>query len=375
LNECLKGVDAQEKVVVGLSGGIDSAVAATLLVQQGFKVEGVTLKVWESEDGTREATKKWQERSCCKIGIARFVTEQLGITHHVVDVKSEFRKAVINDFIDGYVAGQTPNPCVRCNERIKFTQLYEVAQSLQADYVATGHYVQLVRDLITDELHLARATDHSKDQTYFLHRLRKDWLPHLMFPLGGLKKADVWTIAESLGLPVDEISESQEICFVTQSSYREFLESEVSEIRRPGNIVDPSGCVVGQHQGVFNYTRGQRRGLGVATGERVFVLEVEPQTDTVVVGPEEQLFRSDCLVGDLNLHCSTKVLFEKPVMGKIRYGMTAAPAVVKPHSVNIVHVIFETAQRAITPGQSAVFYRGDQVLGGGIIINSKGGLS
>ncbi|MBQ27790.1 MAG: tRNA 2-thiouridine(34) synthase MnmA [Nitrospiraceae bacterium] len=366
---------AKGKVVVGLSGGIDSAVAATLLVRQGFEVVGVTLQVWEAEDEAREATKKWQERSCCKVGLARFATEQLGIAHHVVDVKSEFRKAVIDDFIDGYAAGQTPNPCVRCNERVKFAQLYEVAQSLQADYVATGHYVQLVRDMATDEIHLTRAVDRSKDQTYFLHRLQRDWLPHLLFPLGALKKSDVWTIAESLGLPVDEISESQEICFVTQSSYREFLEKEVPEIGRPGNIVDLSGLVLGQHQGVFNYTSGQRRGLGVATGERMFVLEVEPQTDTVVVGPEEKLFRSDCLVGDLNLLCSTKTLFEKPVMGKIRYATTVAPAVVKPHSDNVVQVVFETAQRAITPGQSAVFYRGDQVLGGGIIINSKGGRS
>ncbi len=366
---------AKGKVVVGLSGGIDSAVAATLLVRQGYEVEGVTLKVWEAEGDAEGTTRKWQERSCCKVGLARFATEQLGIPHHVVDVKAEFRKAVIDDFIEGYAAGQTPNPCVRCNERIKFTHLYQVAQDLHADYVATGHYVQLVHDEATDEFHLARAADHSKDQTYFLHRLQKKWLPHLIFPLGKLKKSEVWTIAESIGLPVDEISESQEICFVTQSSYRDFLEKEVPEIGRPGDIVDVSGHVLGQHQGAFNYTTGQRRGLGVATGKRVFVLEVEPQTDTVVVGPEEKLFRSDCLVGDLNLLCSTETLFKKPIMGKIRYATTAAPARVTPHADGIVQVVFETAQRAITPGQSAVFYREDQVLGGGIIVHSKGGAS
>ena len=368
-------MNGKGKVVVGLSGGIDSAVAATLLVRQGYAVEGVTLKVWEAEDEAHGATKRWQERSCCKVGLARFATEQLGIPHHVVDVKAEFRTAVIDDFIDGYAAGHTPNPCVRCNERIKFAHLYAAAQRLHAAYVATGHYVQLVHDQITDECHLARAVDRTKDQTYFLHRLKKDWLPHLIFPLGAMKKSEVRTIAESIGLPVDEMSESQEVCFVTQSTYRDFLEKEAPEIGRPGNIVDVSGQVLGHHQGVFNYTSGQRRGLGVATGERVFVLEVEPETDTVVVGPEDKLFRSDCLVGDLNLLCSTATLFNGPILGKIRYATTAAPAVVKPHSDNVVQLVFETAQRAMTPGQSAVFYRRDQVLGGGIIISGKGGRS
>ena len=188
-----------------------------------------------------------------------------------------------------------------------------------------------------------------------------------------MKKADVWTIGESIGLPVDEISESQEICFVTQSNYREFLEKEAPEIGSSGEIVDVSGQVLGQHEGVFNYTTGQRRGLGVATGERVFVVDVEPQTNTVVVGPEEHLFRSECVVGDLNLLCSAEALFAGPIMGKIRYATTASPAVVTPYAEDMVQLVFETAQRAITPGQSAVFYRGDQVLGGGIIISSKGG--
>jgi len=360
------------KVVVGLSGGVDSAVAATLLVRQGYEVVGVTLKVWEAEDDARGVTKKWQDRSCCKVGLARFATEQLDIPHHVIDVKAEFRKAVIDDFISGYAAGQTPNPCVRCNERIKFTHLYEAAQSLEADYVATGHYVRLIRDAVTNEFCLTEALDKTKDQTYFLHRLKRAWLPNLIFPLGGMKKSEVWTVAESIGLPVDEISESQEICFVTQSNYREFLETEAPEIGRPGNIVNVSGKILGQHQGVFNYTSGQRRGLGVSTGERMFVLGVEPLTDTVVVGHEKALFQSSCLVGDLNLLCTKEDLFRDTVMGKIRYATPPASAVVKPYSDDIVQLVFEGAQRAITPGQSAVFYREGQVLGGGIIISLKG---
>ena len=366
-------MNANGKVIVGLSGGIDSAAAAALLVRQGYDVEGVTLKVWESEDEANGATKKWQERSCCKVGLARFVTTQLGIPHHVVDVTEAFRGAVIDDFIQGYAAGQTPNPCVRCNERIKFAHLYEAAGRLDADYVATGHYVRLAHDPATGDRRLTRAADRSKDQTYFLHRLKKAWLPNLIFPLGSLTKGEVRTIAASIGLPVDEMSESQEICFVTQSDYREFLKKEVPGIERPGAIVDASGRVRGRHQGVFNYTRGQRRGLGVATGERMFVLEATPQTDTVVIGPEHALFQSECLVGDLNLLCPIDHLFAHPITSKIRYASPAVPAVVTPHSGDVVQLVFQTAQRAVTPGQSAVFYRGDQVLGGGIIIHSQGG--
>lgn len=348
-----------------MSGGVDSSVAAALLVRQGYDVHGITLQVWEHEDETVSVSKKWQERGCCKIGIARHVANLLKISHEVIDTRDTFRKDVIDDFLNGYTTGTTPNPCIRCNERVKIRGLMDLAVARGYHYVATGHYARL--QSIHGTLVLARATDDRKDQTYFLYRLHPDWLPRLLFPLGNLSKSDVWIEADALGLPADELKESQEICFVTQGDYRTFIEKEVPEAKKPGLFVDETGQPLGRHDGIAFYTPGQRRGLGIATGQRLYVQQVHAATNTVLLGPEQSLRRAECRVSDLNLFASH--LLDRPteVQVKVRYATPPTPAVLSPLTPSTILVHFREAQRALSPGQSAVFYEKDHVLGGGII--------
>jgi tRNA-specific 2-thiouridylase len=348
-----------------MSGGVDSSVAASLLVEQGYDVYGVTLQIWEHEDESVAVSKRWQERGCCKVGIARYVAKRLGIPHEIIDTRANFRADVIADFLSGYQAGNTPNPCIRCNERVKLRSLFHIAEERGADFVATGHYARISDG--TDRLTLRRASDSRKDQTYFLYRIRPAWLPRLLFPVGTMQKSDVWERADSLGLPADELKESQEICFVSQGDYRGFVEREAPHARHPGLFTDADGNVLGRHEGIAFYTPGQRRGLGVATGRRLYVQRVVSKTQTVVLGPELGLYQSDCDVADLNLFDPT--LLERSVQAqvKVRYATPPAPAVLQPGADGSLHIRFSTPQRALTPGQSAVFYDGDDVLGGGII--------
>ncbi|MBI3806456.1 MAG: tRNA 2-thiouridine(34) synthase MnmA [Nitrospirae bacterium] len=352
-------------VVLGMSGGVDSSVAAAILVEQGFDVHGVTLQVWEPEDESAAVSKRWQERGCCKVGLARYVAKQLGIPHEVIDTRAPFQTGVIDDFLTGYLAGTTPNPCVRCNERVKLRSLYHLAEERGADFVATGHYARIMDRNGRPSLH--RACDPRKDQSYFLYRLSPDWLPKLLFPVGAMQKAEVWARAEALDLPAEELKESQEICFVSQGDYRTFLETEAPESKRPGNFVDHDGNVLGRHEGIAYYTPGQRRGLGIAMGQRLYVQRVVPETQTVVLGSEENLFASDCTVTDLNLFDAS--LLAAPVQAdvKVRYATPATPATLQPQPDETLQIRFLTPQRALSPGQSAVFYDGDRVLGGGII--------
>ena len=355
---------ARPKVLLGMSGGVDSSVAALLLTEQGYEVEGVTLQVWEHEDETAATSKKWQERGCCKVGIARHVAKRLNIPHRVVDTRERFQKSVVDDFISGYLAGTTPNPCVRCNERVKFGMLYGLAQSSRADYVATGHYAQIIQSAHAYGLH--QGIDAKKDQSYFLYRIARSWLPHILFPVGGLEKAEVWKRAGDLDLPVDELKESQEICFVTQGDYREFLKIQAPAAQQPGSFVDTAGRHIGEHQGIAFYTPGQRKGLGVATGERVYVKEVIPETNRVVLGSSEDLLQTTCRVSDLNWF-EDSVEEGQTVSVKYRYASPSVTAVLHRESAEVVTLEFSRPQQAISPGQSAVFYRANQVLGGGII--------
>ncbi len=352
-------------VLLGMSGGVDSSVAAALLVRQGYEVHGITLQVWEHEDETVSASKKWQERGCCKVGIAKHVAKLLNISHEVVDTRDSFRKGVIDDFLHGYTTGTTPNPCVRCNERVKIRGLMDLATTRNFHYVATGHYARLRNH--PDAPILTRAADHRKDQTYFLYRLRPDWLPKLLFPVGDLTKSDVWKEAEALGLPADELKESQEICFVTQGDYRTFIEKEVPESKKPGLFIDEAGQPLGQHDGIAFYTPGQRRGLGIATGQRLYVQQVRPATNTVMLGTEKSLLRQECTVSDLNIFVPHLLESPTKVHVKVRYATPPTPALLSPLTSSSIHVQFQEAQRALSPGQSAVFYEGDHVLGGGII--------
>ncbi|BCA55490.1 tRNA-specific 2-thiouridylase MnmA [Nitrospira sp. KM1] len=353
------------RVLLGMSGGVDSSVAAALLVRRGYDVQGVTLQVWEHEDETVAASKKWQERGCCKVGIARFVAQKLKISHEVIDRREEFRSGVIQDFLHAYAAGTTPNPCVRCNERVKLRSLLEIADARGIAYVATGHYVQI--DDSGPRLRLRRSADRKKDQSYFLYRLNPSWLPRLLFPVGAMQKGEVWSEAESLGLPVEELQESQEICFVSHGDYRTFIEAELPSARKPGAFKDKNGQYLGQHDGIAFYTPGQRRGLRVATGQRLYVQQVEPQTNTVVLGTEEGLLSRNCRVHDLNLFDETLGTGRCEVEVKVRYATPSTTATAEPLGDGSMQIHFHHPQRALSPGQSAVFYRGDEVLGGGII--------
>ena len=358
-----------KKVVLGMSGGVDSSVAAKLLKEQGYEVIGVTLKVWEEEDETT-TSKRWQERGCCKVGIAKHVAEILDITHQVIDTRESFQRGVIDDFIGGYLQGTTPNPCVRCNERVKFGGLFQVAEQLGVDYVATGHFARIQQDKAGTPF-LARGLDPKKDQSYFLYRIPAKWLPKMVFPLGSMEKPQVWAEAEAMGLPVDELKESQEICFVTQGDYRDFLKENAPQAARPGNFVDAEGHELGQHEGVAFYTPGQRKGLGIATGNRVYVQRVVPELNLVVLGPPEDLDAKICYVTDLNIFSRENLVEGQGIDVKFRYGSPAAPATLHWDSEISVCVTFKTPVRALSPGQSAVFYQGDRVLGGGIIQTPK----
>ena len=356
---------ARPTVLLGMSGGVDSSVAAALLVRQGYDVQGVTLQVWEHEDETVAVSKRWEERGCCKVGIAKYVAQTLKIPHEVIDTRETFRASVIDDFVTGYLEGTTPNPCVRCNERVKLRSLVELADERGIDFVATGHYVRIGQSEGTPTLH--RAADPKKDQSYFLYRLHQSWLTRLLFPVGGMRKTDVWIEAETLGLPADELKESQEICFVSHGDYRTFLEKEAPAAKKPGAFVDGEGRYLGDHEGIAFYTPGQRRGLGIATGRRLYVQEVQPETNTVVLGPEESLRRSQCDVADLNLFDSSLLRGATDVTVKVRYATLAVPATIQSRSDTTLRILFHEPQRALSPGQSAVFYRNDRVLGGGII--------
>jgi tRNA-specific 2-thiouridylase len=352
-------------VLLGMSGGVDSSVAAALLVRQGYDVRGVTLQVWEHEDEEVAASKKWQERGCCKIGIAKYVAQRLKIPYEVLDRRQLFRAAVIDDFLHAYAAGTTPNPCVRCNERVKLRGLLALADQWGIPYVATGHYARIHKS--EQAFILRRSVDEKKDQSYFLYRIRPEWLARLRFPVGGMHKSEVWAEAEALGLPVDELKESQEICFVSHGDYRTFVESEMPSAKNPGAFVDQEGRYLGRHDGIAFYTPGQRRGLRVAAGQRLYVQQVHPSTNTVVLGPEEGLLSPSCLVKDLNVFDGTLLGADAEATVKVRYATPATPARVERLDQDTVRIHFHTPQRALSPGQSAVFYCGDLVIGGGII--------
>ena len=355
---------AETTVVVGMSGGIDSAVTAALLQEAGYRVIGVTLTLWKDEG---EEEKRWQDRSCCKVGLARHVAKQLSIPHHTIDIQSEFQAEIIDDFCEAYLLGQTPNPCVRCNERMKFGRLLTVARELGADLLATGHYARIQYQPDRNRHALFKGTDLAKDQSYFLYRLHQEQLAATLFPLGGMKKEAVYQKAAALGLPYEEVLESQEICFVTQKDYRVFLAENRPEAEAPGKIVTESGEVVGEHRGVAFYTVGQRRGLGISLGERVYVTRLDPDRKEVVIGSEESLLEKELVAESLVWGGIGSPTASIRVKGKVRYRTSEEDATLIPISESQVRLLFDRPQRGITPGQSVVFYNGDEVVGGGII--------
>ena len=346
------------RILIGMSGGVDSSVAAALLTREGHDVTGVTLKLWDGEDSPDAA---WQDRSCCKVGIAKHVTDVLDIPHRVVDMRDRFRERVVDDFLDGYANGVTPNPCIRCNESVKFTGLLRYAEEHGFDQVATGHYARIERTG-WGAYRLLKGVDPNKDQSYFLYRIPQSDLRRIRLPLGAMRKPNVMDIARSLGLPADEIAESQEICFVG-GDYRDFLKEERPDALEAGDIVDTNGNVLGQHGGVALHTIGQRRGLNVALGKRAYVVATDPATRQVVVGGPDDLLSDGISATQIN---RLAPLDHPHVSVKIRYRSAPVPATATVEDDRLT-VTFDTPQRAVTPGQSVVLYQGDMVLGGGII--------
>jgi tRNA-uridine 2-sulfurtransferase len=355
----------KRNVLVAMSGGVDSSVAAALLVEQGHRVIGVTMKTfcYTEVEGPGKTY-------CGLDGImdARSVADRLGIPHYVFDVEREFTRDVIDDFVSEYAAGRTPNPCVRCNGNTKFADLLKRGRMLGCDAIATGHYARMGTDE-TGAPALLRGLDHNKDQSYFLWALPRQMLPQLMFPLGELTKPEVRERARELGLVTAEKPESQEICFVPTGNYVDVLEQRLGSDHvalSSGSLVSSTGEALGEHDGYARYTVGQRKGLGGGHGQRLYVLGSRPQTREVVVGTWEELHRREMRVGEMNW------LAQRPDVGaeveiQIRHRARAARARVAASGDDTLSVEFDAPQRAVAPGQSAVVFRGDLVLGGGRI--------
>ena len=356
-----------ERIVVGMSGGVDSSVAAALLVEQGFDVVGVTMRVWPWRE---PAEPERRFGACCgteAVDDARRVARTLGIPYYVLDMEAEFGRAVVARFVDEYRAGRTPVPCVACNSDLKFGSLLARARAWDAVAVATGHYARVARDPATGRWLLLRAADARKDQTDFLWPLDQAQLAAARFPVGALTKAEVRSRARRLGLVTADKPESQEICFVPGDDYRGFLRERDPGIFRPGPIVDCAGREVGRHTGVAGYTIGQRRGLGLATGRPLYVVDLDGARDTVVVGAPEDLERTRLHARPANFIACAPPAEPLRVEAKIRHKHAPAPATVRALADGGAEVVFDEPQRAVTPGQSVVFYRGEVVVGGGVI--------
>lgn len=358
------------RVVLAMSGGVDSSVAAYLLRRQGYEVIGLFMRTGAHGDDSRADHKK----GCCSAvdaGDARRVADRLDIPFYALDFESEFNR-IIDYFADEYLAGRTPNPCVVCNNWLKFGQLWSYGQQLQADFIATGHYARIIRPSGTGvspvaavELH--RAADPEKDQSYVLYGLRREILPHLLFPIGEYRKEEVRALAREANLGVADKPDSVEICFVPDGDHASLIRQRRPQHATAGHIVDTSGKVLAEHDGIEQFTIGQRKGLGFAAGERRYVLKIVPGDNDVVIGPREELLASGLEASGVNWLLDAPMHGELTCQAKIRYRHTAAPARVTALADGRAKVEFETPQSAVTPGQAVVFYDGSRVLGGGWI--------
>ena len=351
-----------------MSGGVDSSVTAAILKEKGYEVIGVTMQIWP-EHGQSTSN----EQSCCSVEAvndARKVADELRMKYYVLNFKEIFQKEVVDYFISEYSRGRTPNPCIMCNRKIKFEHLLRKARALEADYLATGHYVRLEKS--NGKFILKKGIDPEKDQSYALYNLTQDQLKHLLFPLGQLEKDRTRDIAYKYGLPVYAKSDSQEICFVSGNNYGDFIKEKNPETVVPGPVVDKNGNEVGKHKGLPYYTVGQRRGLGLALGYPVYVKEIDFERNTLVVAPKEDIFAEGLIASDINWISGDEPDDEVETEIKIRYNSSPVPGTVKTKGKDRVEVSFEQSQAAVTPGQSAVFYAGEELLGGGIIEKAIG---
>lgn len=355
------------KVVVGMSGGVDSSVAAWLLKEQGYDVIGVTMQIWQDEDTEVQEA----EGGCCGLSAvddARRVAMDLGIPYYVMNFKEEFRKNVMDYFVGEYVEGRTPNPCIACNRHVKWESLLRRSMAIGADYIATGHYAQIDR-LPGGRYSLKTSVTAAKDQTYALYNLTQEQLSHTLMPVGSYHKEEIRDMAERLGLPVAHKPDSQEICFIPDHDYASFIEEYTGRELPPGNFVDLDGNVLGRHRGITHYTVGQRKGLNLSMGRPVFVVEIRPETNEVVIGDNQDVFTNVLRCDKLNW-MAVDGLHEKPmeVLAKIRYSHKGSPCTIREIGDDMVECRFHEPVRAVTPGQAVVFYDGDYVAGGGTII-------
>ena len=356
-----------ERIVVGMSGGVDSSVAAALLVEQGYDVVGVTLRVWPWSEPA-EPAKRFG--SCCGTEAtddARHVARALGIPYYLLNMEGEFERAVVGPFTDAYRRGETPVPCLACNSDVKFGSLLRRARAWEATAVATGHYARVTREAATGRHLLLRATDARKDQSDFLWPLTQAQLAAARFPVGELTKDEVRDHARRLGLMTADKPESQEICFIPDDDYRGFLRRREPGVFRPGPIVDCRGAVLGRHGGVAGYTIGQKKGLGLAAGRPLYVVDLDPERATVVVGGPGELERDRLVARSVNFIACARPIAPLRVEAKIRHSHVPAPATVRMIDASRAEVVFDEPQRAIAPGQSVVWYRGECVIGGGVI--------
>lgn len=352
-----------------MSGGVDSSVAAALLKEQGYDVVGVTMEIWEQgkrEEGKGVRDEEKDPRSCCSVSAvddAKRVAAMLNIPHYTLNFRKLFEEKVINNFIEEYKKGRTPNPCVRCNEHLKFEALFKKADELGAKFVATGHYARI--EIRNSKFEILKGKDQTKDQSYVLYMLDQERLARTMFPLGELTKKQVRDLAKELKLPVADKAESQEICFVPEDDYGKYLAEKISGIK-PGPMLDISGKVVGEHKGIIYYTVGQRKGLG-AFGGRKYVTRIDAKKNAISIGDKKDVLGRELLASSLSFISGEAPEGELEVTAKIRYNAKEAGAKIFPEGKDKMKVVFDEPQSAITPGQSVVFYDADVVLGGGII--------
>lgn len=358
----------KKKVVLGMSGGVDSSVAAYILKEQGYEVIGVTLvqtphdEVYDEDAG-----------GCCSISSvfdAKKVASDLKIPHYVVNFRGIFERKVVSYFVDEYLEGRTPNPCLMCNKYVRFDKFLDKARELGVDYLATGHYAKTRQDEKTGRYLLEMSKDENKDQTYFLQQITQDQLSQVMFPLGDYQKEEIREIAEKLGMVIHDKPDSEEICFIPDNDHGGFIKRERPGEVVEGNFVDSKGNVIGRHKGIVYYTIGQRKGLGVAVGRRVFVQSINPETNEIVLGDESGLYKKGLIAKDMNWISIEDLQDKREVTVKIRHTKKLANATITPIDNGKVKVEFKEEQRAIAKGQGVIFYNDNTVVGGGIIEES-----
>lgn len=356
----------KKKVVVGMSGGVDSSVAAYLLKKEGYDVIGVTMQIWQDED---EFTQE-ENGGCCGLSAvddARRVAERLEIPYYVMNFKKEFKCNVMDYFVEEYLKGRTPNPCIACNRYVKWEALLKRSLEIGADYIATGHYARIA-ELPNGRFAIKNSVTAAKDQTYALYNLTQEQLSHTLMPVGAYTKDEIRAIAEEIGLMVAHKKDSQEICFIPDDDYAGFIDRECKgKVPPPGNFVTVDGKVIGPHKGITHYTIGQRKGLGIALGHPVFVVDIRPETNEVVIGENEDVFTTELYAEHLNFMAIPDIETEVRLKAKIRYSHAGTMCKVIRVEEDKVKCEFEEPVRAVTPGQAVVFYQDDYVAGGGTI--------